>query len=276
LGGTISGHGLFVVAQGSGNGIYADGAGAGYYDIRSDISGNLTGSVGSVSDSVLVDISGNLAFADTIANRVLEDSLHYKGSSAGSGLYSRQIVAYDSTIDQVIPGASVAVRNLEQSALLAQGHTDSRGHAQFNLNADTLLVVAFAPGYIFHSFDTINVSGPGIDTVFGSSFDPGEPALLDLCRLYGFLYDIGGTPERGAEITAWLPSGVTRTGGAIISPYKKLTATDSTGYFYLDLIPSTLLTSGNAKYEITITRADGTILRQRIIVPDLPGYQLTW
>jgi hypothetical protein len=278
LGGTTSGHGIYAGAQGSGYGLYADGVGSGYEDIRGTISGNLTGSVGSVSDSVLVDISGNLAFADTIANRVLEDSAHYQGGSAGngSGLYARKMIAYDSTIDQVIPGTSIAIRNLEQTALLAQEYTDSRGRAGFNLEADSILVVSFAPGYIFESFDTVYVSGPGTDTVFGSPFDPGEPAAIDLCRLYGFLYNIGGAPERDAVITAWLPSGVVQSGGAIVSPYKVTATSDSTGYFYLDLIPSPHLVPNNSKYEISITRTDGTILRQRILVPDLPGYQLTW
>jgi hypothetical protein len=249
-----NGDGIHTFAITSGDGIDADGAGAGNADIKAP------------------------EFADMIANRILEDSLHYQGSGGGygEGPISYQILAYDSTIQQVIPGVSIAIRNLGQDALMALNSTGSDGRASFNLPADSLLAVAFSPGYIFETYDTLVVSTNGSDTLFGYCFDSGTPATPELCRVYGFLYDISGNPENSAVVTAWLPSGVSRSDNSIISPFKVTALSDTTGYFYLDLIPNGVLVPDSSKYEITITRTDGTILRQRVVVPDSPSWLLTW
>ncbi|MCK4302068.1 MAG: hypothetical protein KAW91_04810, partial [candidate division Zixibacteria bacterium] len=78
---------------------------------------------------------------------------------SGSGVYAVTIQAYDSTIEQAIPLAGLAVRNLAQTSLIAVGRTDSYGRAGFNLDADSFLVVASAPGYIFDAYDTVVVAG---------------------------------------------------------------------------------------------------------------------
>jgi hypothetical protein len=51
---------------------------------------------------------------------------------------------------------------------------------------------------------------------------------------------------------------------------------DTTGYFYLDLIPSDSLTPSDRLYEFTISRGDGTILRHRMLIPDSSSWQLKW
>lgn len=206
--------------------------------------------------------------------QVVEDSSLTAGS--GSGLYSFNITVFDSASSQVVPGVDIVVRNMDQTALVAVGETGSDGAVAFNLDADTFIVIGFSPGYIFESHDTIGVVGAGDDTLYGYQFNPGEPGSPDLCRVYGFLYDIGGGPEEGASVSAWLPSGVTASGSGIISPFRIETASDSTGYFYIDLIPSADLDQADARYEISIRRTDGTILRERVIVPDSTSWLLTW
>jgi hypothetical protein len=69
---------------------------------------------------------------------------------------------------------------------------------------------------------------------------------------------------------------VARFSVVIISPYSVSTTTDNNGYFYLDLIPSDSLIPPGVKYEFTISRSDGTILRQRLTVPDASIWRLTW
>jgi hypothetical protein len=274
-------------------------------DIRGDICGNLYGTI---------DIPANLALADTIANRVLEDSSSYQGHGggsadsgslaawiwntpqnnhtlagtfgkfldtevsgigSGSGIYSYHIVTFDGTLAQPIPAVSLALRNVDQSALIAVGRTDNAGRAAFNLDLDTFLIIPFAAGYIFGA-DSIIVEGPGVDTVFGYRFDPGHPGDPALCRVYGFLYDISGQPESGATVTARLPFGVARAGTVLISPFEIEAASDSAGYFCLDLIPSSGLQPDTTCYEITVTRYDGTIMRERVIVPDQSNWLLSW
>jgi hypothetical protein len=198
------------------------------------------------------------------------------GISGGAGAYSFTLVAFDSSMSQPVPQVSVTVRNLSQTALLAIGQTDSEGEAAFNLDADSLVVVATAAGYFFYPYDTIVVNGTGVDTVWGDQFDPGAPSSPSLCRVYGFLYDIMGEPEEGATVSAHLPSGVAQIANGIVSPFSISTTTDSTGYFFLDLIPSDSLIPSGFKYEFTISRTDGTILRQRLTVPDSAQWRLTW
>jgi hypothetical protein len=228
------------------------------------------------NDSVIIDRSSNLSFADTIANRVLEDSMHYWGIGNGGGIYSHQLFVIDSSLEQAIPMAGIEIHNIEQTSLIALGQTNSLGYSNFNLLEDSFLVNVFAAGYIFDGFDTLIVSGSGVDTIFGFHFMPENPASPDLCRLYGFLYDISRLPSVSATVTAYLPAGVVRSGGGIISPYKKTTATDTLGYFFIDLIPNNDLIPDTTKYEIIITLSNGTILRERIVIPDMPSWQLSW
>ncbi len=194
----------------------------------------------------------------------------------GSGIYSYRIIAYDSTIDQVIPGVSIIIRNSDQSALLATGTCDLLGRADFNLDSDTLLVLAFSPGYTFGAYDTLIVAGSAVDTLFGTQFNPGTAAIPGLCRVYGFIYDIAGLPVSHAAVEARLPQGVVRTNGNIVSPLSIETETDSLGYFHLDLIPSAQLVPDTTRYEITVRLEHGNILRERVWVPDTGDWIITW
>lgn len=198
------------------------------------------------------------------------------GIGSGTGAYSFQIVTYDSSGGQVVPGVSLALRNIDQTALIGTGRTGSNGVSLFNLDADDYAVVATAPGYLFQPFDTVSVTGAGVDTVKGYPFDPGTPASPALCRVWGYLYDVSGTPLTKGEVTASLPAGVGRLGSLVISPFQVSTTSDSTGYFYLDLIPSDSLTPVGSLYEITVVMPGGTLLRKRLSIPDSTDWQLAW
>lgn len=198
------------------------------------------------------------------------------GISGGSGAYSFTVVTFDSSIGQAVPKTGLAVRNVSQTSLIAVGQTDNEGEASFNLDADSFVVIATAAGYLFKAYDTVLVIGTGVDTVYGYQFDPGAPSSPYLCRVYGFLYDIKGESEVGASVAAHLPSGVAQFADGIVSPFSVSTTSDSSGYFFLDLIPSDSLIPTGVKYEFTISRTDGTILRQRLAVPDSTQWRLTW
>ena len=195
---------------------------------------------------------------------------------SGSGAFSYQLVTYDSTTSQVIPGTNLAVRNINQSALIATGKSDLLGSETFNLDADSFIIVATSPGYIYQTFDTLIVTGAGIDTVFGDQFDPGSPVLPALCRVYGYLYSVSAVPEKDAVVRAFLPAGVAQSGNLIISPFMVTTTSDSSGYFFLDLIRSDSLVPAATQYDLIIERSDGTIVHKRITVPDSTSWQLDW
>lgn len=227
------------------------------------------------TDSFVVDLSSFDAALDNDTTLVgfLRAGI---GGGVGSGAYSITIVCVDSGSNDVVPGVNVAVRNLDQSALLAAGQSNPEGVVGFNLNAASYTVVAATTGYLFPPFDTIVVVGAGVDTLFGCRFDPGTPTAPWLCRVYGHLYTVSGTPEDGAVVSAMLPSGVARSGERVVSPFAMTATSDSSGYFAIDLIPSDSLLPSETKYEFTITRKDGTILRQRVRVPAQSTWRLDW
>jgi hypothetical protein len=198
------------------------------------------------------------------------------GIASGSGLYSYTLRLYDTVSEQVVPGARVVVRNLPQTALIAVGTSDGLGAVTFNLDADSFMVMASSPGYIFETYDTLVVSGAGVDTIRCAGFDPGAPAFPTFCRVWGYLFNATGGAEDDVDVSAHLPSGVTSISSGIVTPTAVSVATDSSGYFFLDLLPSSLLGSAGAEYEFTISRQDGTILRQRLEVPDSTSWKLRW
>jgi hypothetical protein len=215
------------------------------------------------------------------ANHQVEGTFGYyldgniSGIGTGGGAFAATITSLDTAIDQTVAGVRLAVRNLEQTALLASGATDIDGSVSFNLDAGSYLVSAMAPGYLFAPFDTLVVAGAVLDTVPGYRFDPGTPVSPSLCRIYGYVASVNSGPEVNATVTAYLPKGVTRTNDLIVSPFPVSTQTDSAGYFYLDLIPSESL-EGAPEYEISVNRSDGTILRKRVAVPNTSSWPISW
>lgn len=197
------------------------------------------------------------------------------GIGTGSGVYATTIVTADAATQQVLSGVALAVRNLQQTSLIATGRTGLNGSLTLNLDVGDYVVVATAPGYIFAAADTISIAQSQSDTVWADRFDPGSPANPVLCRAYGYLYTVSGQPDAGARVYASLSGGVGRLGGLLVSPVAVSATADSTGLFYLDLIPSPAL-DGSPAYEITIDRTDGTIFRKRLTVPDAASWQIDW
>lgn len=206
------------------------------------------------------------------------DFLDAKVSSAsgGQGAFSVTLVTLDTATAQVTPGASVAVFNVSQTSLLAIGASDNSGQAAFNLNADSFVVTVTLRGHIFPAYDTLVVAGTMTDSILGYPFDPGAPAAPDRVRAWGFVLNVSGLPDSGAVASAFLPSGVAQTTGAIIAPFAVSAVTDGAGLFELDLIPNSLLIPDTTSYEFTIFHTDGTILRRRLIAPDSTSWRVTW
>jgi len=209
------------------------------------------------------------------------DSVNYLKSGisccSGSGAKYYTIYVADSTDGGSTLLSGVVVSAYSMSGDLQSGlKTDSYGKVSFATDLDSLILISTKFNY-YTTPDTIVVPQSGyVDTAFvyhGAIPTSGSP---DLCRLYGFIYDISGNPDDNATITAWLPIGVSRYDSSIVSPYRVETTTDSTGYFYIDLIPNINLIPDTSKYEVTIVRTDGTILRERITVPDEESWRMTW
>ena len=247
-------------------------------DIGTWLVNNLQGGSGGTDSSSIARWVWNTPQANHTTAGTFGGYLDAEVSTAGSGsgLYAFGFQTYDSALQQVIPHVRLAIRNLDQTALVATGITGNDGCVDFNLDSDSFLVVAAATGYGFAGYDTVVVAGNGVDTIYGYSFDPGTPASPDLCRVYGFVSNVQGQPENYAAVSASLPRGVARSGNLLVSPFSVSTQTDSAGYFYLDVIPSDSLIGEDTRYEISISRQDGTILRRRFTVPATTSWQLVW
>ncbi len=240
-------------------------------DWSADDSAAYQGEASGLSAAGIWDYSGR-----TVEGGWVDSNRTEAGSSLGDGMYARTVAVIDSTTQSPVPGVRVAVRSVDQMVFIAGGVTNYEGEVGFNLDVGDFLILAQAPSYIFESFDTISVEGPGCDSLMGYHFDPGLPPEPDLCRVYGYIYDIAANPEMNAEIEAHLSPGVRRFGGAVVSPLVRQTQSDSLGYFYIDLIPSVRLEPDSSTYEISITLSDGAILREKVTVPDQNSWQLTW
>jgi len=243
------------------------------------VEGGLSTSLAAIGDSV--DI-GRWVWDIPQAEHTLSGSFgkyldaEVSGIGSGGGAIAFTIQVYDSADGTGLSQVGLAVRTIDQTTLVAAGRSDNAGQAVFNLEPDSFLVVASAPGYFFERADTVVVDGPGTDTVFASQFDPGTPALPTFCRVWGYLFSADGVPASGVSVSAYLPGGVTTYGWAIIAPTSIRTTTDASGYFHLDLLPSDSLGSKGSPYELSINRRDGAILRKRIYVPDSATWRLSW
>jgi len=194
----------------------------------------------------------------------------------GQGSYPVTVQTHDSVTGLAVPGVKVSIHNVLMTALMALGLTDNDGRVVFNLDSDNYVMSAIAPGYIFAAYDTLAVSGATTDTIDGYKFDPGSPSEPGLCRVYGFIYGIDGLPMKDIQVTAELPEGAARYNSLIVSPFKRVAVSDSTGYFYLDLIPSATMQPDGTKYLISAAYPSGTILKRHVRIPDSPTWLFSW
>jgi hypothetical protein len=177
-----------------------------------------------------------------------------------------------------LQGVYVRAYNSTETATAAGGTTDANGRVIFSLEAATLHVYGYQSGYLFSPQpETVAVDAGGVtDTLWANPFDPGIPTTTSLCRVYGWIRNLGGDTLAGATIQARITQSPLRYGNLVISPYEMTATADSTGYWHLDLFPSSALTPDNTQYEFTIRLSSGAILHRKLTVPSTPQWLFTW
>jgi hypothetical protein len=60
----------------------------------------------------------------------------------------------------------------------------------------------------------------------------------------------------------------------MITPYKRETASDTLGFWQLDLIPNEDLSRPDSRYQITIEYPSGMIFKAKVTVPKASSWQL--
>ncbi|HDS00580.1 MAG TPA: hypothetical protein ENO22_14320 [candidate division Zixibacteria bacterium] len=216
---------------------------------------------------------------DGFASQTNQANLDVPVSScgAGSGAYPCSLYVFSSADSSALQGISLRFMNSSQTATEAVGLSNSEGLVVASLDEAIYRVWAYKAGIEFEGLpDSVNMLAPStVDTIWGSGFDPGQPVSPELCRIYGWVFDLSGYAIAGVTVMARLNESPVSHDGSVISPYYRTASTDSTGYWYLDLIPSDNL-EPVCEYEIVIYHDSGRIARKSVAVPDQASWELDW
>jgi hypothetical protein len=197
-------------------------------------------------------------------------------SGAGSGANGVVIRCKNSSDSSTIAFTQIQVLDSTESSTIGLLTSDSQGRGFFALDNGIYCVRLYKPGWQFTVPETLRVNGNEDTIYYALAFDPGNPPLVNLCRVYGWIYDIRNQPVVGAKIEASIKTIPVRYQNVVISPYYKYTVTDEDGFWYLDLYPNSVLTPSETKYIFNLFSPSGTILRLETRVPDLGSWELQW
>jgi len=237
-----------------------------------------TGSFGATESS-----STNLTLFQWLANSIGIDgvnTLHGKIdglSLSGGGTEPETLIVLNHSDSTLIQSVRVVIRTLDGSTVKVDGlTTDVNGRLILDLDSDSYSVALTANNYL-QKQDTLSVAqGGGTDSLWLTSFDPGNPPSPDLCRVYGWVYDLSGNPLSDIDIVAEIPGEFQPLtyNGVIITPFRQKTTTDVFGYWQIDLFPNILLSNPASRYSFTIEYPSGVIFKIRTEVPHQTSWQL--
>jgi hypothetical protein len=196
-------------------------------------------------------------------------------SGEGSHLCSLYVLTTDST---AVSKCDIKVFNSGMNAVEALLYTSSQGLAIFGLMNGGYKISPFKTGYTFDGIPyDLAIDGSSLtDTIWAEAFDPGSPPSAELCRVYGWVFGAGYDSLMGVTVQARIKKSPIRYGSVVISPYEKITATDSTGYWYLDLLPNSTITPEGTEYQFSIYYSSGTVVRKEVTVPDTSSWEFGW
>ncbi len=223
-------------------------------------------------NSDLVPIQNRrIAFADTVG-------VALSTPSGGGGAYACSLYCFDASDTSAVQGVAVRVLNSAQNATIGLAASDVSGLAVFSLDAASYKIWSFLAGYIFGPMpQELLVDAPSaVDTLWAVPFDPGAPPEPGLCRVYGWVLSLAGEPIEGATVTASLRKPPVRYGPTVLSPFVEWTTTDSTGYWFIDLIPSSDLVPSNTSYHFSIFHEKGAIAVRDVAVPGISTWEFQW
>ncbi len=229
-----------------------------------------------IGSNIGESFAGLAADADSIKDTLGLLTQRILGS--GNGAYACTLFVFESTAQTATQGASVRALNSDETATAAMGETDSNGRLIFVLDAAEYHLLPYLTGYSFGTLPQIvTVTSSGVnDTIWADRFDPGNPPAASLCRVYGYVQSLAAGGLGEVIVTARIAKSPLQYDGVVISPYGVSTSSDSTGYWFLDLIPNDDLKPDDTKYDFTFYYSSGTILRKQLVVPDSISFRLRW
>ncbi len=222
-------------------------------------------------NDVVAEIDRRIRYADSVGTVL-------NVPTSGSGAYACSLFYFEANDTTAIQGVFSRAMNNTQTATAGVGLTNSDGLVVMSLDAAMYRIWSYLTGYTFAPLpDSVSVASPSVvDTIWGTTFDPGDPVYPSLCRVYGWVRDLSGVAISGATVTASVKQSPLRYGSIIVSPYFRSTVSDSTGYWYLDLLPSANLDPVTTAYSFSIYYLTGAIAVKEVAVPDESNWELNW
>jgi len=223
------------------------------------------------NNDIVESTARRIAFTDTAGTTL-------NAPSGGGGAYACSLYCLGFADSAAIQGATIRLMNSVQNATVGIASTDPNGLAVFSLDESSYFAWAYLTGYTFDPIPRqVVVNEPALtDTLFAHSFDPGSPPEPGLCRVYGWVLNLSGDGIAGATIEVAARKPPIRYGATVVSPFFESTTSDSLGYWYLDLIPSSNLTPPSTGYRISIYYESGVIAVKDVQIPDTSSWQFQW
>lgn len=198
---------------------------------------------------------------------------------AGSGDNDVRIYAIDTSgTDDSIMGVKITVKTIAGVFDAAQT-TNSNGYRDFTLPTDSMKYLGSKAGYRWIT-DTINVTGDDTVDIYGYNIPLQASPDPNLCRVQGYVFVSGGKTERKITVTFTNDGGVYNScDSTAFIPEPVTTRTDTSGFFYADLIPSGCLLKSNGdslQYTINASLDDNTIKEKLIWVPQSDSLKVVW
>lgn len=111
---------------------------------------------------------------------------------------------------------------------------------------------------------------------YGDLFAVGTPGAANLCRVYGYVTNVGGTGWRNVIVTATLAKDTydSCSNTIVFVRSEGTRTTGDSGYFALDLTYSSCLS--DEKYEFTFHKKDHMDIVKSITVPDSTTHYIQW
>lgn len=260
---------------------------------------NSEGAMGAYRVYVRVKVGGDWRGAASVSYRVIGDDVgDYFGklaadgdsikdtlglvthntSTSGSGAYPCTLFVFDSGSGSAVQGVFLRALNSSETATAAVGESNSNGRIILSLDAATYHLLPYLSGYSFGALPvslTVTASGAK-DTIWASRFDPGAAPEASLCRVYGYVQSLDAHGIEGIVVTARIAKMPLTRDGVVVSPFAVSTATDTSGYWYLDLLPNSDLEPDDTKYDFTFYYPSGTILRRQFAAPESSSVWFRW
>jgi len=199
-------------------------------------------------------------------------------SGAGTGSNQVTIRLKSSTDSSAIPGATIAVWNSDQTALigLLDSDTDS-GKQTFALNNGTYNLRINKYKFQWTVPITIGVSGDKDTTIYATEFTPSPPPAPYLVTVYGYIDSVGLVGHR-AKISCTIHAQELRYGSVILGyySYTKTAYTNASGYWEMFVYANEDLTPPGSMYEFTIKTPYRPVFTKWVTVPTPGPWELTW